>query len=365
MRMSRTRAAETTRRHRARLRAGHTGAEGGTPDGKGQDAAPRHDRLCRGPIAALQSPAKGRERTCSPDALLRRQVSRLGHLHHDRASRLSLGVCPHRLRERELLLHAIRIRLRRSHVHRERHAVDPTRAAAQQRLIGFDSIAAASCLTALATFLAQCTVPAAQAIPEICEHVLVGLVPLGGACESGGQCAPAARADTSCTNRSPAEQAVCTAPLKLGEPCNQTCTSSAVDPLICTNCSWGSRSLLCRTIPGGGGATCFTNDGLYCSGSGSCASLPSPGDRCPDAVCAPGSLCVQGICGSAAGLPCRGEYDCASANAYCDATKLCAPRLVDSSPCTSAYQCESTQCSLGRCTRSLANEYLCSGKVAL
>jgi hypothetical protein len=220
-------------------------------------------------------------------------------------------------------------------------------------------------LTALAALLVQCTLPAGQKIPEVCERVRVGPVPVGAACTEEGQCAPGARADTSCTGQSTDGQGVCTAPLKLGEPCSSTCTSSAVDLLSCPNCSWGSRDLSCGLPLVSNRASCFTNDGLYCSSSGSCASLSSAGEPCSEGGCAPGSLCVQGLCGSAAGLPCH-DYDCNSANAYCDVkSQLCTPMLADGSPCTMGYQCASSQCTQGLCTRLLANEYVCSGQVAL
>jgi hypothetical protein len=234
-----------------------------------------------------------------------------------------------------------------------------------QSFVGFDANAAGSCLSALATFLAQCTLPAGQTVPEVCERVLVGRVPLGGGCGSAAQCAPGSREDTLCISQTPGSEAVCSAPQMLGEPCAETCTSSAIDLLTCPNCAWGSRSQMCRTYPGmGTGGICFTNQGLYCAASGTCASLRAIGDPCPDGRCSPGGVCMQGICSSALGLSCL-DFDCQSSDGYCDHSQVCTARVADGSPCVKDDQCQSLQCTQGRCTRLLANEFLCAGQVAL
>jgi len=215
--------------------------------------------------------------------------------------------------------------------------------------------------------------PVGQTLPEVCEHVLVGRVPFGGGCGSAAQCAPGARGDTLCLSQTEGEEAVCTPPQRLGEPCVQTCTSTAPNLVTCPNCPWGSPLRLCQSSSGidgagiggaGVGGACFTNQGLYCAPSGVCTSLPSPGEACPDGVCPSGSACVEGMCGSSVGRSCL-SFDCASGDAYCGQSQLCTPRLEDGSPCASLDECKSGRCLFGRCTRSLVGESLCLGQVAL
>ena len=230
--------------------------------------------------------------------------------------------------------------------------IDPTTQA-------YDPNAAGDCLAGLSALLKHCQVEGfGNPFPASCKRILVGKVGLGGPCTGDGQCAPAPTSQVLCQAESSAIGSLskCIAvpftPLGTsGAPCSLTCTEGLTSS--CSGTGVTSAEL----------ASCFTNDGLYCTAANTCGSLPAVGEACTK-FCAAGSYCNAGVCVSQQSIgPCSSDDACTSTT-YCDvATKQCSPRLTDGTSCTltKSPQCLSGACNHGACSvRTFASTPACS-----
>ena len=189
--------------------------------------------------------------------------------------------------------------------------------------VGFDRQAAAECLHRMLTQSCQELMLDLSAGEECVDQALVGLVPLGGACDRYIDCAGP---DQFCGGGPRNEPRVCTPLSGTGEPCDfigcskgNSCVQVRADPR-------DMPAFLCMSRkPAGEGEACSSQsscaDGLYCIDK-SCRTY-QPGLPCTANVdCLPLEVCLRdptgekGHCGSARreGEACRGtpfDNDCA------------------------------------------------------
>jgi hypothetical protein len=184
-----------------------------------------------------------------------------------------------------------------------------------QSKVRYDASAAGSCMAAYGNVVQSCKFDDTDSIESACEHMFVGLVPLGGTCASGSECAPQADGHASChfefsndtstgTCRLDAPSMFTAAPHgTLGQACIGSCQASS-----------------CDSSPTGQGSTvtaiCFASEGLYCGTGETCQPLLADGQPCSFAGCA--------------------------ATSYCDVT--CKPQKADGSQCVISDECTSHEC---------------------
>jgi hypothetical protein len=212
--------------------------------------------------------------------------------------------------------------------------------------IRYDGSDADACLSAYGTVLRGCTLGEAdgQALVAACQPVFVGLVPVGGACKSGDECAVPASGQARCEffGSGSVGEGTCVVDTsspgaalhgKQGEACAGSCASST--------CGGVSPS-----GPGGGSTTtCFASEGLYCSDQGTCQPVLVDGQACSY-------------------FECKQESYCADAGA-------CAPKKPDGAVCVESSECLAHNCaypddpsasSTGTCgVLSLADAKTCAG----
>jgi hypothetical protein len=139
----------------------------------------------------------------------------------------------------------------------------------------------------------------------------------------------------------------------LGDGCDQTCNDSG-------------SSIDCDGFgPGGGTATCWRNDGLYChSGMSECATLISLGQHCKGEGCVNGAYCFDGTCIAKleTGGDCSTEYDACADGFYCDNTGSCQKTKAVGDACSDSIECEGACGDDGKCAATgLLNEDTCAG----
>ena len=180
----------------------------------------------------------------------------------------------------------------------------------------FDGNAAQACLDATANLPCDQTQMAVRVEPSACQHVVVGTVATGGACEQNAECASSACSISSCGSACCAGTCeAAQAPAGSGEPC---VTRPCDVGLACSQTSGTCVAL------GGSGAGCTLDTdcdyGLGCP-AGLCAPLPAVGDPCPAGECADiGATCNAAMMCVMVGLPgapCQIDQDC-SPYATCD-----------------------------------------------
>jgi hypothetical protein len=185
-----------------------------------------------------------------------------------------------------------------------------------------------------------------------CQGVYVGQLPAGAACESSMECAAPAGGDATCDGQG-SGKGTCVVEKRgvEGDGCYATCTEagSAID----CGSSGGDPS----------SASCYTNDGLYCSSAFVCEKLAALGAACASGGCVDGAYCDAGTCKHLpeAGAPCAVGNECAE-GAYCDASSTCVAAKQPGEACVDFDECAEGHCYQGVCKRSsLASPAVCDG----
>ncbi len=171
----------------------------------------------------------------------------------------------------------------------------------------FDTAAAATCLTELATLACS-----SRSTPRTCVSVGTPMAMLNGACEASRDCvSPTLTCNgASCMKR-------CTEGGNLGEGCkltDRTCNA----PFACIN--------------------------------GTCVNEPPPGTPCQSSNdCGATSQCRNGVCERLTTLGASCATISCVPQAYCDSTRVCRAKLATGSSCSSSSQCETSRCVGSRC----------------
>jgi hypothetical protein len=226
----------------------------------------------------------------------------------------------------------------------------------------YDAAAARACVDARASAVKACTED--RATEAACRSVFVGTLQAGQTCSHGSECAP----DLYCETASDGSGMHCAInPLsvhgKLGDSCSANCTPSENGGICSTNGTGG---------PGGqvvsGTAACFTNEGLYCGITRTCATIPVIGEPCAMSTvpCTDDAYCDNGVCAARrTSGPCM-QYDTScAATAYCDPSRLqCVLRKSTGEACTTTIECPNGTICEGTCrARTLASAAICMGNL--
>lgn len=169
------------------------------------------------------------------------------------------------------------------------------------RAVELDASAIAGCQQARQEQLRGCdwVRPGLPVAPAVCQGLVEGRVPLGGACRSSLECA----ANAHCASGAGAVQGRCAPPAAAGAPCGRSADELAAYLL---DSSVDARHPRCAG---------------FCSlTSHQCELNPAEGAACKAHVnCAPGQHCENGACAAGAsvatlaetGASCRSDFDCA------------------------------------------------------
>ncbi len=195
-----------------------------------------------------------------------------------------------------------------------------------------------------------------------------GSVQPGGTCQSTSDCAAAPAGDTvDCRDyfgSGGASTKICQVwvPGKAGDACGGTQTTLA---------GGGTETSFNGSEDSDGGTfpsqivICNTADGVTCSSTGTtgdtCVALGQPGDTCQSTdSCVPTAYCDFGgtskcVARVADGGSCTASSQSCVANDYCDsASSTCKATLASGSACTTPQQCQSDDCTNGKCGAGLA-----------
>jgi hypothetical protein len=216
---------------------------------------------------------------------------------------------------------------------------DPTK-------VRYDGSAADGCLAAYSAALNGCTFDqgSGQAVDAACDRLLVGQVPLGGACHKGAECAPQPGTQVSCSftssNSGSSDEGTCKV-----ETSSPAAAPHGKQGEACTgSCAWTSCTIASSGSAMGPSALCFASEGLYCDEHSTCQPSLADGAACSYSECKQGSYCAD---------------------------RLCAPKKADGTPCTGSEQCLVGHCQYPKDTSgtqtgvcgeaSIANADTCSG----
>lgn len=206
-------------------------------------------------------------------------------------------------------------------------------------LVAYDADAGAACLAALRSL--DCAGLAEQGglvAPAACARVLAGLVPVGGRCWDGADCAGG-----SCTvDLDGGCPGTCQAWVALGGDC----LHAACAPGLA--CGAGT----CQ-VPSGPGGPCPCREGLACDWSarfpGACRAPLAAGEPCEQDgfPCALGTRCVGApaacLADLAEGAGCDPDADACGPGLLCTGASLtCVPRPTVGQPCT--WRCLDAWC---------------------
>jgi hypothetical protein len=224
----------------------------------------------------------------------------------------------------------------------------------------FDATNASACATALQAQTWACD---ADAVPDICNGVLQGLVATGGACnmarqetfftecQSGEICLPGGGSNAcqgTCTNLALLGQSCASVPCTAGETCDLTTFTCAPK---------GSNGDAC-----GGAANRACGQGLYCNDlvdGGTCQPQHAKGNcttQTTQIECTPPNQCVYGfdIVGTCQPLlqpgdACtNGDFDCPN-TMHCAGDNTCQPGASIGQPCLVTGDGEQILCVTGTC----------------
>lgn len=236
----------------------------------------------------------------------------------------------------------------------------------------YDAQAAGACIDSVAQAMAACKGLESFSAPA-CNQIFTGTQAAGQPCDNDLACATPADAIVYCDTWSGGGggggQGTCVVEPrgKKGDACVDTCTGSPSDH----NCSSGGGSGGSGGS-GGGSAACYSSDGLYCGGDGTCDALIPIGQPCPyDDGCVVGAYCNSGTCAAdkTVGSSCSLFSDICVDGAYCAAPSgstsgTCEKLKAAGTACTSFDECQSSDCENGKCTAglSIVSPKLCSGQ---
>jgi hypothetical protein len=211
--------------------------------------------------------------------------------------------------------------------------------------IRYDGSDAEACLSAYGAVLSGCTLKEAdgEALVVACQPVFVGLVPVGGACKSGDECAVPASGHASCEF------------LDSGSVDEGKCVVDTSSPVaaphgkqgeLCAgSCSGNSCGAFPSAPSGGTTSLCFASDALYCDPQSTCQPTLADGRAC--------------------------DYFECKQESYCADDRTCAPKKPDGATCLSSSECVADNCAYpedpgsgttGTCgVPSLANAKTCAG----
>ena len=195
----------------------------------------------------------------------------------------------------------------------------------------YDPQAAGDCIAELQAAYSACSL--SRTAMSACDRVCIGTAAPGASCTSDSDCAQPAFGTASCAWQNASSAAlVCVVrvPGKEGDACSSTCTKSADGNGLA--CDSGVPVVGVTNSQPSGAASCYTNDGLYCSTNSVCQPLVAIGSSCTAGdVCVNGAYCTTAqICGpqKAAGATCDTPLECLG---DCDlVTQLCVS--VDATP---------------------------------
>ena len=182
--------------------------------------------------------------------------------------------------------------------------------------VRFESSVVERCLSGYASWLSSCVQSDSSAEALLaCNGLIVGTVPLGGACRDAGECAPPANGAAKCQapTDSTSSEGTCASyggafgaasHGKQGDACDGSCAATR-----------------CDTVPSSSPSTiavCFDSDGLFCADKRTCQPL-----------LADGAACTVFGCGT---------------QSYCNAVRVCAPKQPNGASCSLDSDCASSYC---------------------
>lgn len=206
---------------------------------------------------------------------------------------------------------------------------------------------AESCLSRLAAAIHGCDDSLGlNPIGRACANVYGGTQPIGGACQSMGDCAPDPMGrEVVCDFRPDAASPTCI-PAVWESASQQTC------------------------FPRDGGYAVLCAEDEYCDPTGSCARKLPLGVNCPSpGACASGGTCsdvgdASCVPTTPAGGACSqpGEQSSCGTGLTCDLSGLCVQAQGPGQPCGSDGECGSGYCIRRKCTSSMvAIPEICQG----
>ncbi len=204
----------------------------------------------------------------------------------------------------------------------------------------YDPQAAGDCIAELQATLSTCS--SSGSATSACDHMCVGNVAPGAACNHNSDCAQSANGTVMCALAdATSTTTVCVVRIrgKAGDACSETCTETADgNGLGCSmNATPGTAS------PPTSAASCYTNDGLYCTSSYVCQPLVAIGSSCGNGdVCVDGAYCdfTAAKCAAkiAVGVSCSGGASCVD-SAYCTTAQICAAKKAAGAACQNYDEC--------------------------
>ncbi len=235
----------------------------------------------------------------------------------------------------------------------------------QDPSVVYDPNAAGACIHALAASASSCTDQTSDG--AACDSVFRGTKPVGSACQNDAECAAPSGGKAYCAMDNAGNQ-VCVAQArgKAGDSCQETCTSSTGGSTCSGGVATGGGGSGGAGAGGAGGgsfgdATCYTNDGLYCSATYVCTPLGQVGASCDYGGCVGSAYCDGSTCVArvAVGQPCPSYDSCVEA-AYCNDSGVCANKKANGAACQTGDECSGGRCQ-GTCSSggSIASPELC------
>ena len=228
--------------------------------------------------------------------------------------------------------------------------------------VQYDPAAAGACINQVSSHYQQCS--SREGTSDACNHIWIGLRPVGAACQKSIECAAQSGQRAYCTNgqcslSNPGDSGQ-GAPGVEGDPCSSTCTTTANDS-VCSSSIGSSGGTPPSTAP----KSCETTSGLYCDSTTSvCTRVPALGAPC-NGYCATGGYCENGVCTPQhATGPCPSSDACSSGSycRYSSTPSECIPKKPTGSPCQGSEECLTGFCLSGACAADTpVDAQICAG----
>jgi hypothetical protein len=214
----------------------------------------------------------------------------------------------------------------------------------------YDAIAAGRCRDALASVLSVCGDPDQDPVYRACYEIFFGTQPPGAACSTNADCARPDGRRAACSftvlvssSGGGAGMGMCVVEqlhAKAGQSCMGICPKGS------TSCFDGDATR----------ATCFVDDGLYCSfegNVGTCKPVANLGEPCRNGGCVDSSVCENGFCRAKRDTgSCTAALDACTDTSYCDtqivepANFQCVPKRANGEQCLGPIECLSVYCDM-------------------